>query len=263
MALIIPLCSSSSGNSVFIGSRDAGVLIDAGCSFKKLRLLLDCCGTGIDAVKAVLITHEHGDHIGGLFQLTKHTDIPVYASGGTIRELLAGNKIASRANLYELSDLPNAPLEYKITAFGTPHDSADSVGFTLHKGDLRIAYCTDLGTITGEVRNSLLGCNTVFLESNYEPELLKKNRRYPYHTKRRIASDIGHLSNGDCAEFLAELVRHGATRFILGHLSRENNTPEIAFEVAARHLTQQGAAYKKDYILEIAPAETEGRVVAV
>jgi phosphoribosyl 1,2-cyclic phosphodiesterase len=265
MALIIPLCSSSSGNSVFIGSRDAGVLIDAGCSFKKLRLLLDACGVenNIDAVKAVLITHEHGDHIRGLFQLTKHTNIPVYASGGTMRKIIADNQVASCANLYELSELCNAPTDFEICAFGTPHDSEESVGYTLCKDDLKIAYCTDLGTITSEVRRSVLGANIIFMESNYEPELLRKNHRYPYQTKRRIASDIGHLSNGDCADFLAELAERGATRFILGHLSRENNTPEIAFETARARLSESGAAYNIDYTLEIAPPETEGRVVAV
>ncbi|MCL2637110.1 MAG: MBL fold metallo-hydrolase [Oscillospiraceae bacterium] len=263
MALIIPLCSSSGGNSVFIGSRRAGVLIDAGCSFRKLRLFLDSCGTSIDAVKAVLITHEHADHIKGLFQLTKHTDIPVYASAGTVQSLLTENSVASCANLYELSELASAPLYFEIKAFSTPHDSAESVGFTLEKDEQKIAYCTDLGIITSEVRDALRGCNTVFLESNYEPELLRKNAKYPAFLKRRISSDIGHLSNKDCAEFLAELVGHGTTRIILGHLSRENNKPEIAYESALTRLSKSGALINKDYILEIAPVETEGRVVAV
>lgn len=263
MALIIPLCSSSGGNSVYIGSSSAGVLIDAGCSFKKLRFLLDSCGISFDAVKAVLVTHEHSDHVKGLFQITKHTDIPVYASGGTLRALLAENAVHPCANLHELSALVNAPVDFEICAFGTPHDSADSTGFTLRKDDLKIAYCTDLGIITSEVRENMLGSNFVFLESNYEPELLRKNTNYPYYIKRRISSDVGHLSNSDCAGFLKELAEHGATRFILGHLSRENNTPEIAFNSALTCLAAHGAVHKKDFTLEIAPVETKGRVVAV
>jgi phosphoribosyl 1,2-cyclic phosphodiesterase len=265
MALIIPLCSSSGGNSVFIGSRSAGVLIDAGCSFRKLRLLLDCCGveSGIDAVKAVLITHEHTDHIKGLFQLTKHTDIPVYASKGTIRSLIAENHVSRCTNLHENSALKNSPLGFEISAFSTPHDSNDSVGFILEKDDCKIAYCTDLGTVSSEVRLNILGSDVVFLESNYEPELLRKNLNYPAYIKRRIASDVGHLSNQDCAGFLTELLDRGATRFILGHLSRENNKPEIAFESALKRLTTHGAVHNKDYMLEIAPVESEGRVVAV
>ncbi|MCL2697493.1 MAG: MBL fold metallo-hydrolase [Oscillospiraceae bacterium] len=263
MALIIPLCSSSSGNSVFIGSRSAGVLIDAGCSFKKLRLLLNSCEIGIGAVKAVLVTHEHTDHAKGLFQLTKHTDIPVYASKGTLRSLITDNQVAPCADLHELAELQNVPADFEIKAFSTPHDSADSAGFTFEQADCKIAYCTDLGTVSSEVRLNMLGSDFVFLESNYEPKLLRRNPNYPIFLKKRITSDTGHLSNSDCADFLAELAGYGATRFILGHLSRQNNTPEIAFESALMRLNACGAVYNKDYTLEIASVETEGRVIAV
>ncbi|MCL2020140.1 MAG: MBL fold metallo-hydrolase [Oscillospiraceae bacterium] len=263
MSLIIPLCSSSNGNSVFAGSRNAGILIDVGCSFRKLRFLLDSCGVEFSAVKAVLITHEHDDHVKGLYQLTRHTEIPVYASEGTIQGLIAENKVSSRTRICDLSELGDAPTDYKINAFATPHDSAESIGFTLEKGDCKIAYCTDLGSITQEVRSGMEGANFVFLESNYEPELLQKNMRYPNYIKNRVASDNGHLSNRDCSEFLTELVEGGATRFILGHLSRENNTPAIARERAARRLAEHGAVYNRDYTLEIAPSETIGEVVAV
>jgi len=263
MPLIIPLCSSSGGNSVYVGSKSAGVLIDAGCSFKKLRLLLDSCGIALEAIKALLITHEHIDHVRGLQQITKNTDIPVYASRGTINALFAENRVSPCAELHELSKLSNIPLDYNIRAFNTPHDSEESVGFTLEKNDCKIAYCTDLGRITPEVRQGMKGADFVFLESNYQPDLLQRNLNYPAYLKRRIASDIGHLSNKHCGEFLAELLDHGATRFILGHLSRENNTPSIALENALKHLSNHGAIHNRDFTLEIAPVETEGRVVAV
>ncbi|MCL1823709.1 MAG: MBL fold metallo-hydrolase [Oscillospiraceae bacterium] len=266
MSLIIPLCSSSSGNSVFIGSRNAGILIDAGCSLKQLRFLLDSCGTSIDAVKAVLITHEHKDHIKGLFQLTKHyPDIPVYASEGTLCALTADGAVASMANLHDKSALKNAPVDYYIKAFNTPHDGAESLGFILEdsSNDYKIAYCTDLGTITNEVRKNVTGCDFIFLESNYQPELLQRNPNYPPFLKKRIASEYGHLSNGDCADFLIELLKNGAKRFILGHLSRENNTPEIAYNKAVTRLSRQGAVMNRDYTLEIAPVINEGTVVAV
>jgi phosphoribosyl 1,2-cyclic phosphodiesterase len=263
MSLIIPLCSSSGGNAVYAGTRSAGVLIDAGCSFRKLRLLLDSCGTSLDAVQAVLLTHEHTDHVKGLYQLTKHTDIPVYASGGTLAHLCDNSLIAPCANVHELSELGDAPSDFMIKAFHTPHDSEESVGFTLEDDERRFAYCTDLGIITDEVRMNINGADFVFIESNYEPELLRANPRYPAYIKRRIASDRGHLSNPDCGEFLAELVQSGTTRFILGHLSRENNTPERARESAANALSACGAVQGRDYTLEIAPVETEGRIIAV
>lgn len=263
MAVIIPLCSSSGGNSVFAGARSAGVLIDVGCSFKRLRQSLDLCGLSLDAVKAVLITHEHIDHIKGLYQFTKHTDIPVFASRGTLGYLFEKNLIYSGKNLYELAELDKIPLDFKITAFNTPHDASESVGYILEKPECKIAYCTDLGIITEEVRENVTGADFVFMESNYQPELLRKNINYPAYIKKRVASDIGHLSNNDCADFLAELIKKGATRFILGHLSRENNTPALAFEAASSRLTAQGAVLGRDYTLEIAPVVTEGKVVAV
>jgi phosphoribosyl 1,2-cyclic phosphodiesterase len=263
MSLIIPLCSSSGGNSVFVGSKNAGVLIDAGCSFKKLRLLLDSCGTSIDAVKAVLITHEHTDHVKGLYQITKHTDIPVFTSRGTLINLYDNDLIYQNANIYELSELKNIPLDYIIKSFNTSHDSEESVGYTLENDDRKIAYCTDVGIITDEVRHNMLGADFVFLESNYEPDMLKNNHKYPFYIKQRIASDRGHLSNPDCGKFLEELIKHNTTRFILGHLSRENNTPATAYENALKHLSKSGAVLGHDYTLEIAPVINEGSVIAV
>jgi len=263
MSLIIPLCSSSGGNAVFAGSRSAGVLIDAGCSFRQLRQLLDLSGISLDAVQAVLITHEHTDHVKGLFQLTKHTNIPVYASRGTMFHLIESCLTAPCAELRSLDRLCEIPVDYEISAFKTPHDSAESVGYTIENNDCKIAYCTDIGRITAEVRESMFGADAVFLESNYQPELLQKNTRYPAYIKKRIASDVGHLSNADCADFLAELTDAGATRFILGHLSRENNTPALARESAIHKLSQRGAVLNRDYTLEIAPVVSEGRVVAV
>jgi phosphoribosyl 1,2-cyclic phosphodiesterase len=246
-----------------VGGENAGVLIDAGCSFKKLRLLLDSCGISLGAVKAVLITHEHTDHVKGLFQLTKHTDITVYASSETLRNLINNNQVSHTASLCELSALSSVPVDYKISAFGTPHDADGSVGFTLEKDDYKIAFCTDLGIITHEVRQNMLGADFVFIESNYQPELLQRNPNYPPYLKRRITSDTGHLSNHDCARFLTELIDNGAARFILGHLSRENNTPALAYGSALMCLSEHGAVHNRDYTLEIAPAETEGRVIAV
>jgi phosphoribosyl 1,2-cyclic phosphodiesterase len=255
--LIIPLCSSSGGNAVFAGSRSAGVLIDVGCSFRQLRLLLVSCGIDLGAVKAVLITHEHTDHIKGLQQIVKHTDIPVYASRGTLCHLPLS------ANMRELSELGTVPAGFSVKAFRTPHDGEESVGYVLDDGERKTAYCTDLGCITDEVRRNMLGADIAFIESNYEPEMLRNNYNYPPYIKRRISSNTGHLSNPDCGVFLTELVRRGTTRFILGHLSRENNTPALARENAVRYLSECGAVHGQDYTLEVAPAVNEGKVIAV
>lgn len=262
---VAPLCSSSSANSAYIGfSENSGLLIDAGCSYKRLLSCLSLCGAGISSVKAVLITHEHIDHIRGLYQLTKHNDIPVFASEMTAEYLLDNSLIARPGNLFDISDLKLAPVDFEVGAFGTPHDSLESVGFTLTAPDgYKIAYFTDLGEITDEVRENADGADFVFIEANYDFELLRKNRRYPDYVKARIASNKGHLSNADSAFYIARLVEKGAARFVLAHLSRENNTPRLAFENTVNALTEKGFKLNRDYTLDVAEEYTSGMCISV
>ncbi len=263
MAKILPVCSSSKGNAVFIGDSKSGVLVDAGCSFKALREGLELGGISFDAVKAVMITHEHSDHIQALLQITKHTELPIYASKGTINALLRDKLVLSTANLYECSELSSAPIDMEIHSFHTPHDSAESVGYTFCWGEHKVACCTDLGHVTDEVRANLLGSDTVYIEANYEPLLLKNNQKYPLYLRERIASDKGHLSNIDSAEFCTELVRNGARHLILGHLSQENNTPSNAEKAVRNHLLSSGMSVGIDYTLNVAPVKTTGQYIII
>jgi len=262
--IVAPLCSSSSANSAYIGGADRGVLIDAGCSYKRLLSCLALCGVGISAVKAVLITHEHIDHIRGLYQLTKHNDIPVFAPEKTSEYLLENSFIARPGNLFDISDLKHVPIDFEIRAFGTPHDSLESVGYTLTAPDgYKIAYFTDLGEITDEVRENADGADFVFIEANYDFELLRKNRRYPDYVKARISSNKGHLSNADSAGYITRLAEKGAARFVLAHLSRENNTPRLAFENTAEVLAGKGFKLNRDYTLDVAEEFTTGNYISV
>lgn len=261
---LLPICSSSKGNSAYIGSRDSGILIDVGCSYKALCQGLAAMGTEIGAVKAVLITHSHSDHVKGLLTMTKKNSIPIFGAQATLDYLLQNEQVAEAAELHTLDDLNNVQFDGEIRAFPTPHDCEGSVGYVMDIGGERLGYCTDLGKVTDEVRKNLLGCRTVFIEANYEPELLRGNPRYPAYLKQRIASDHGHLSNPDSAEFCSELVKSGTVNLVLGHLSQENNTPRTAFKIVSERLARDGAQCERDYVLRVAEvSNSTGEYVVV
>ena len=265
MARIFPICSSSSGNCTFIGTRGHGILVDAGCSFRAMKSSLELIETSMNQIEAIFVTHEHIDQVKGLLQLTKHTKIPVFASPGTIAQLRRNvhEVIPEEVRIYDVIHEPYQSADFEVKAFHTPHDTPESVGFTVNYGGKRIAVCTDLGKITAEVEESLLGCEAVLLESNYDPAMLAKNLIYPADLKRRIAGEKGHLSNNAAADFSAKLLESGTTKLILGHLSRENNTPATAEKCFTDYLSTKGARRGRDYILEVAPVMTQGRYIAV
>lgn len=265
MARIFPICSSSSGNCTFIGTRGHGILIDVGCSFRALKASLELIETSMNQIEAVFITHEHIDHIKGLFQLTKHTKTPVFASPGTAAQLRTAVRetIPDEVRIYDIIHEPYQSADFEVRAFHTPHDTPESVGFTVDFCGKKLAVCTDLGKVTAEVEQALLGCEGVLLESNYDPAMLAKNPNYPADLKRRIAGDKGHLSNNAAAEFAAKLIESGTTKLILGHLSAENNTPATAQRCVEDYLGTKGMRRERDYILEVAPVMTQGRYIAV
>lgn len=253
MARIYPLFSSSKGNCTYIGSREAGVLIDAGVSLTRLKKALAVNGLSLDSVKAVFVTHEHSDHIKGLDMLTRHTRIPVFAQGITLEGLL--DRGILHGEYYELKDGEEV-CGITAEAFETSHDTPQSCGYRITLPDGRTAaVCTDLGYVSPAVEKALLGTDCVLLEANYDIEMLR-NGSYPYYLKTRILGKTGHLSNTDSGKFAAQLIESGATRLILGHLSQENNTPGTAESTVLAALTE--FTRNSDYTLDIAPVETTG-----
>ena len=260
---VTSLCSSSKANSTYIEHEGQGILVDIGCSFKMLKDGLAKIDRSIENISAVFITHEHSDHISGLMQLTKNTDIPVYASEGTLMRIIGEKKAFSEKNLHTTAELASAPVSFAVNAFHTPHDSAESVGYTFDTGSVRAAVCTDIGHITEEVRANLLGCRFVLLESNYDPMMLIKNIKYPPVLKERIRSNRGHLSNPDSGVFARELIKSGTVSLLLGHLSQENNTPETAYSNMVSSLLAVGAQVNRDYMLDIAEVNGNARRIVV
>ena len=261
---ILPICSSSKGNSAFIGEKNCGIVIDIGCSYKAFVGGLEKAGSSIEAVKAVLITHEHIDHVRGLLQLTKRTDIPVYTSRLTLEYIINNGLAASGARLRTLDRLSEIPADINAKFFRTSHDSVESVGYTLDFGSRKIGFCTDLGIVTDEVKKSIIGCDAVVLESNYDISMLAANPRYPATLKKRISGNFGHLSNNMSGCFAAELIKSGATQILLAHLSQENNTPEKAYSSVCNCLSVEGIRNNMDCIISVAPVmNTDGKYIAL
>lgn len=258
MARLCPLFSGSTGNSYYIGSRSAGLLIDAGRSARQLDGMLKRCEVDPLAIQGILITHEHSDHIAGVRVFAKKYGLPVFASQGTL--------VAMQSSLEGVEAwVIDAPMELagmKIRPFSTPHDSAQSLGYRITTGDGReFALATDLGELTDTVREHLLGAEFVVIESNHDREMLRSGG-YPAYLKRRILSGRGHLSNDACAAFLPELARSGTKRFLLAHLSRENNTPGLAHDAALAALTGAGYTAGSGFWLEVAqPENLQGNTI--
>lgn len=258
MARIYPLFSSSSGNCTYIGGSDCGILIDDGISYSRLCKALELNGLSVDAIKAVFITHEHSDHTKGLAMLTKKKQVAVYAQAYTLDILNSCGAINNGLG-EEIKDCVEIA-GMTVSCFNTPHDTHESCGYRIAFGDgKKCAVCTDLGYVTDNVEKNLLGVDAVLLEANYDVEMLR-NGPYPYYLKTRIFSKNGHLSNVDSGKFAEKLVENGTTRIILGHLSQENNTPEIAESTIVKCLNN----FRRniDYILSVAPVETKGGFIS-
>lgn len=252
MAKFCSLFSSSSGNSTYIGTSQGGILIDVGVSAKKTADALKNIGVDPNSISAIFITHEHNDHINGVRVFAERHGIKVYASNGTLAGMEDAGAITSKMHV---DVIPYEGMEAGgmfIRPFKTPHDSRESNGFSIVTPDgKRLAVATDIGKINDTIMDSVYGSDLVLLESNHDVGMLR-NGPYPFFLKERILSDHGHLSNESCAETAVKLMESGTTRFVLGHLSKENNIPALAFETTRSAMRMAGAVENIDYLLSVA-----------
>lgn len=261
MARFCPLFSSSSGNSYLIGDKSNGyVLIDAGVSARRLEMGLRSIDVEPSEIKAIFVTHEHHDHISGLRVFSSRYKTMVYATGGTLECLEDGGHL--KGVIAEA--LPEGGIDVAgmgIYSFPTPHDSKQSCGYRIITTDGRkVGIATDIGIMTDEVRMGIIGCDLIVIESNHDTNMLCSGR-YPYYLKQRILSEKGHLCNDRCADELPALVESGTTRILLGHLSRENNMPELARLTALNKLNSAEMKEGYDYILSVASPENSGDIL--
>ena len=230
---VISLYSGSSGNSFLISSPGGSILIDAGKSARRLCQSIRDAGLFPEDILAVLVTHEHSDHISALPVFLKKHPVPIHLPEGCMYRL--------EKDPWVVPCLHPHPASYQeeicgmqITSFATPHDSSASVGYRIEiplseQKRFCIGYATDIGYVTPTIEEHLTGCDAVILESNHDPEMLKTGP-YPYELKKRIASRRGHLSNPDSALLASHLCAGKTRSLMLAHLSAENNTPELAFD---------------------------------
>ena len=227
---IYSLYSGSTGNAFVIAADTGNLLIDAGKSARQLCRSLESVGIDPASLGAILLTHEHNDHISALSVFLKKYPIPVHLPLGCVDKLAADPAIAPLLVPHPAS-FEGEICGMHVTAFPTPHDSRASVGYRIeipcHPYPCLLGYATDVGYVSTEVEQALCGCDAVVLESNHDPEMLRCGP-YPYDLKMRIASRRGHLSNPDSAAFAAKLCANGTRALMLAHLSQENNTPNVA-----------------------------------
>ena len=261
MARFCTLCSSSSGNSSYIGTGNGGILIDAGTNAKQLTLALESISVSPETIHGIFITHEHTDHIGALRVFASRYHIPVYSTKGTLGAM---DKSGHLKGDFSAEVINSDGVEVNgifVKSFRTSHDSAESCGYTvLLPDETKISVCTDTGIITQDIIDNVTGSDLILLESNHDKKMLNEGP-YPYYLKQRILSNQGHLSNEACAEAACHFVNTGTTRLILGHLSRDNNTASAALAETSLALGRMGAVEGIDYMLSVAPVGTGERVV--
>jgi len=250
------LASSSSGNCALVSHGRTHILIDAGISLRRITKSLKALEVSPKELTAVLVTHEHTDHISGLRMLTKHHFVPIFAPEKVAQALL---RAMPEAEPLIRRILPGAGFELGemgVTSFRTPHDTPESVGYRLTAAGKTLAFATDCGCLTRELVEGTAGADIAVIEANHDVEMLI-NGSYPEYLKRRILSQRGHLSNDDCGRLAVILGQGGTRRLVLAHLSRENNTPQAALRTVSDALRQAGAQ-PGDVEVGLAPPDDPG-----
>ena len=253
------LASSSSGNCTLVSQDSTHVLIDAGISFKRICEGLHSVDLSPADLSAVLVTHAHTDHTSGLKIMCKNIGARIHATSyalGAIEGLFAAE--TETGEVAPASAIDIGGLE--ISAFETSHDSPGSVGYCITYNSKKLVFATDLGIVTQAVLDAAAGAELAVIEANHDRTMVKTGR-YPPSLKRRILSEVGHLSNLACGDFAARIVQSGTRRLVLAHLSLENNTPELAFRDVSAALEKSGCRVGRDVSLSVAPHLTCGAVI--
>jgi phosphoribosyl 1,2-cyclic phosphodiesterase len=239
---VVILGSGSSGNALLVRSGSCQLLVDAGLSARRLmqRLVAVECAPG--ELSGILLTHEHGDHAGGLKVFCRQHQVPLFANKLTAEAVRFQHKLKDAPWRYFQTGEAFALEEFSVQPFSVPHDAADPVGFVLAAGGVRFAVVTDLGMVTQSVVQWVRGVDTVFVETNYDEALLEADTKRPWPTKQRIASRHGHLSNRAAAQLIVEIATPQLQTVILGHLSQDCNSPERACLEVREALAQAGHA---------------------
>lgn len=255
------LASGSRGNATYLESGGTRILIDAGLSGIELEKRLAVIGVDLTEIDAILVTHEHNDHIHGVGVLSRRLKIPVYANPATfaaasktVNKLFSYNEFVTGGTFYYRN--------LEIHPFSVSHDTEDPVGFRISDGRVTFGYCTDTGKISRLMQHRLAGCQAIVLECNHDIEMLQ-NGTYPPYLKQRIRSNQGHLDNVTAAAFLQELAHVKLQHVVLAHLSEENNHPDIAFHAVVEILNNDPGCPAADARITVACQGSVGELIRI
>ncbi|MBD5087062.1 MAG: MBL fold metallo-hydrolase [Clostridiales bacterium] len=242
------LASGSKGNCTVVSSDNITLMIDDGLNIRDLTQRAREANIDLGAIDAILVTHEHSDHIKGIAPLVKKYSIPLYCH----KESASCLDAYASAYLVERDmDLPFDIGNIHVSPFRLPHDSNYNLGYRLSDGKKTVSIATDLGCMSESIIRNLAESDLIMLESNHDIDMLRQGS-YPFLLKQRILGKNGHLSNDECAQSIVTLAKYGTKRFVLAHLSQENNTPELAFECTAKALENARIIEGKDVFVETA-----------
>jgi phosphoribosyl 1,2-cyclic phosphodiesterase len=256
------LTSGSSGNSLFIESSNSKILVDAGGSAKRIVEGLSSINVDINDIDAILVTHEHSDHVQSLGTLSKKYNIPVYANYETWNAMPEQKlKISTENQKFFVANSDFEIKDLKFKSFSIPHDAANPCGFSIFCDNNKMSIATDLGHITPEVISNLEKSKFILLEANYDPNILKYSK-YPYHLKMRISGPNGHLANEASGQIVHKLINSGLSSVMLGHLSKENNFPELAYKTVAEEALR-GINNESDITIGVAKRDTPSKIIHI
>lgn len=231
------LGSGSGGNALLVASHSCKILVDCGLSFKRLNARVTELGESLNGLAAVLVTHEHGDHVLGLGTLARRLNVPVYLTSLTYQSLPATVGALPDVRVFEAGDTFVCG-ELSIESFSVSHDAADPVSYVVSCGGVRLGIACDMGYVSALVRQRLHGAHGLILESNYCPDMLR-NGKYPAQVQQRIRGKRGHLSNGDSSSLLHSLMHDALQVVVLVHVSQENNCPELVTRMATQAMGER------------------------
>src|ERR1019366_563859 len=255
--LIVKFCvlaSGSSGNAALLATDKTRILVDAGLSMRELGKRLASIGEKLDDLDAILITHEHSDHVSGLPVLARseHIKATIYITGRT-EPAIDWGKSRLRRELFQ-SGVRLCIGDIEVQSFGIPHDAIDPVGFAFESQGVRIGVVTDLGYIPESIKFHLRRTDLLLLEANHDLDMLKVGP-YPWSVKQRVMSRVGHLSNKVMADYLAEDLDSATNNLVLGHLSEQNNHPAIVRMFASQALEKRGLGTRLAIARQHTPTE--------
>lgn len=261
----VSIASGSSGNCIYIGSDRTHILVDAGITNKRIETGLNALGVDFKELDGICITHEHSDHICGLKVAMKKHPVPIYGTRETLCEIhkAAGGEIPAEYFVEVGPDCRFQLGDLRVNPFAIDHDAANPLAYRVECGDKAVAVVTDLGNYSTYTINRLLKLDALLLESNHDVHMLQAGP-YPYYLKRRILGDQGHLSNESAGHLLCELLHDDLKHVLLGHISKENNYPELAYEAVRLEVTLGANPYKgSDFDIRVASRAEMSEIITL